>query len=148
MRGRLGQVLYAKSHRNRMKNRVCIRALMLSGTSNLEWHCRDFEISKFENLSQDQSCSRCSVYHRNCFPPLGFLVWHREQRSSVGRFPLCKTTHTTTFGGVRYILTYMMGIRTIPSQAITGARNLKCVILYANTAWHACGIFVLRYRSL
>ena len=90
---------------------------MLSGTSNLEWHCRDFEISKFENLSQDQSCSRCSVYHRNCFSPLGFLVWHREQRSSVGRFPLCKTTHTTTFGGVRYILTYMMGIRTIPSQA-------------------------------
>ena len=27
MRGRLGQVLYAKSHRNRMKNRMCKRAL-------------------------------------------------------------------------------------------------------------------------
>ena len=29
VRGRLGQVLYAKSHRNRMKNRMCKRAFML-----------------------------------------------------------------------------------------------------------------------
>ena len=29
MRGRLGQVLYAKSHRNRMKNRMCKRAFRI-----------------------------------------------------------------------------------------------------------------------
>ena len=33
----------------------------------------------------------------------------RAQKRSVGRFPLCKSAHTVTCGGVRYILPYMAG---------------------------------------
>ena len=39
VRGRLGQVLYAKSHRNRMKNRMCKRAFTEVGRKELKRMC-------------------------------------------------------------------------------------------------------------
>ena len=82
---------------------------------------------------------------------------HRAQRSLIGRFPCVSGASrphcTATCGGVRYILTYMMG--TLQNNNITGARKLKCVLIillhvcpHSPAMWRYCSTVSFTYSCV